>query len=398
MLWIYYLLLSLVHMVIDLAPGSLLIIMTYLKSSMSLNFTQTTLIFLTAELTSSFFQPFFGVLIDKKRVHWLLPAAVFLTIGAISLVGYITNYYLLLFVIFIAGIGLAAYHPEASKDTYLLSKGKMPASAMSIFSIGGTAGMGLAPVLVTYFITKAGQKGTMFFLIPGLLTTLLLAFTLPRIKAFTDPNGETNEVRKNIGYQSTQSTRKSLAILLVFVILRSWIHAGILNFIPLYYMDYLGESASYGSKLLMVFLISGGVGMLVAGPLADRFGLKRVLFFSMLFSIPFTYLLFNIGSYWGMVFSILTGMAVAGTFGVTVVYAQRILFNRIGLASALMLGVGSGIGAFGATILGGIADLWGITYSIWVISVLPVIGLALVLFLPEVSRITADSHQEGAKG
>ena len=248
MLWIYYLLLSLGHMVIDLAPGSLLIIMTYLKSSMSLNFTQTTLIFLTAELTSSFFQPFFGVLIDKKRVHWLLPAAVFLTIGAISLVGFITNYYLLLFVIFIAGIGLAAYHPEASKDTYLLSKGKMPASAMSIFSIGGTAGMGLAPVLVTYFITKAGQKGTMFFLIPGLLTTLLLAFTLPRIKAFTDPNGETNEVRKNIGYQSTQSTRKSLAILLVFVILRSWIHAGILNFIPLYYMDYLGKALVMGAN------------------------------------------------------------------------------------------------------------------------------------------------------
>jgi len=397
MSWVYYMILSFGHLVIDLTPGALLIIMTYMKRIMSLNFTQTTLIFLTVELTSSFFQPIFGMMIDKKKIHWLLPVAVSLTICSISLVGFIINYYLLLFVIFIAGIGLAAFHPQASKDTYLLSKGKRQASAMSIFSIGGTAGMGIAPVLVAWFFSIAGEKGTLFFLIPGILIVLVLAFSISKIKAMTDESEETNKVRENISCPNTQNTKKSLLFLLAFVILRSWIHVGILNFIPLYYIDYLGESASYGSNLLTLFLVSGGMGMLVAGPLADRFGLKKVLLLSMLLCIPFTYLVFNTSGYWGFVFSILDGMAVVSTFGITVVYAQRILFNRIGLASALMLGVGSGLGAFGATILGGIADLWNIFYSIRMISILPVIGLALVLFLPEVSNVGIDPELK-AKG
>lgn len=387
MSWVYYLLLSIGHLVIDLAPGALLIIMTYMKRLMSLNFTQTTLIFLTVELTSSFFQPFFGMLIDKKKLHWLLPAAVSLTICSISLVGLITNYYLLLFVIFIAGIGLAAYHPQASKDTYLLSKGKMQASAMSIFSIGGTVGMAIAPMLVTWFISTAGENGTLFFLIPGIITVFVLTFSISKIKTITAAKEDINKVREDMSCQSRQNTKKSILFLLVFVVLRSWIHVGILNFIPLYYIDYLGESANYGSNLLTLFLISGGIGMLAAGPLADRFGLKKVLILSMLLCIPFTYLLFNTSGYWGFVFSVLDGIAVVSTFGITVVYAQRILFNRIGLASALMLGVGSGLGAFGATILGGVADLWNIFYSIRMITILPVIGLALVLFLPEVGSI-----------
>ena len=117
----------------------------------------------------------------------------------------------------------------------------------------------------------------------------------------------------------------------------------------------------------------------------------------MVLSIPFTYLLLNTSGAWGLVFSVLDGMAIVSTFGITVVYAQRILFNRIGLASALMMGVGTGIGAFGATILGGIADLWNISYSIRVISILPVIGLALVLFLPEVSDVAIDRYKGCAK-
>ena len=277
MSWIYYCILSLSHLVIDLAPGSLLIIMTYMKKTMSLNFTQTTLIFLTIELTSSFFQPLFGLIIDKKKISWLLPVAVSLTICTISLVGFITNYYLLLFALFIAGFGLAAFHPQASKGTYLLSKGKMPASAMSIFSIGGTAGMGIAPMLVTWFFSMAGEKGTLFFLIPGILIILVLAGTISRINGMTDVSEETNKARENTGYQNVEMAKKTILFLLAFVILRSWIHVGILNFIPLYYIDYLGESASYGSKLLTLFLVSGTVGMLIAGPLADRFGLKKVL-------------------------------------------------------------------------------------------------------------------------
>ncbi|NLY91966.1 MAG: MFS transporter [Firmicutes bacterium] len=392
---LFFIILSLGHLVIDLAPGALLIIMTYMKRIMSLNFTQTTLIFFTVEMTSSFLQPFFGMLIDKKRIPWLLPVAISLTIGTISFVSFITNYYLLLFLLFIAGIGLAIYHPQASKDTYLLSKGNWQASAMSLFSIGGIAGMGIAPVLVTWFFSLAEEKGTLFFLIPGALMLIILAFKVPGINRLAMANEEIHSAKVNRGSQRLdKASYKLILILLAFTILRSWIHAGIMNFIPLYFIDYLGESADYGSTLLTLFLISGSVGLLIAGPVADRFGLRKILLFSMLLCIPFTYLLFNTGGRWGLVFSILNGMAIVSTFGITVVYAQRILSTRIGLASALMLGVSSGLGAFGTVILGGIADRWNIFYSLRVISILPIIGLMLVLSLPEVEAQGESRSQE----
>ena len=386
MSWIYFIILSLGHMVTDFVPGSILVIMTHMKNIMNLNYTQTTIIYLIIELTSSFAQPIFGAIIDKKnKIPWLMPVGILLAICAISLVGFISNYHLLLFMIFIAGIGVAAFHPQASKATYLLSEKSQQVSAMSIFSIGGAAGMGIAPILVAWFISIANLKGTLLFLIPGILMILLLSPILAKFKQITDPKEETNSNQEADHIQEKgRIKKKTIVFLLIFVILRSWIQAGILNFIPLYYIDYLGESTIYGSKLLTCFLIAGAIGMLIAGPLADRHGLKKVLVYSMLPSIPFTYLLFNIGGHWGVIFSILDGAVLLCTVGVTVVFGQRILSNNIGLASSLMIGVGSGIGAFGATILGYIADVWGIFSSLKILTILPIIALCLVLFLPEV--------------
>ena len=73
------------------------------------------------------------------------------------------------------------------------------------------------------------------------------------------------------------------------------------------------------------------------------------------------------------------------TVGVTIVFGQRVLSNNIGLASSLMQGVGSGLGALGATMLGYVADLSSIVVALRILSILPILALALVFFLPEAS-------------
>ncbi len=392
--WIHYIILSMGHMVTDFAPGSILIIMTHMKEIMELNYTQTTIIFLIIELTSSFMQPIFGMLVDKKKMMWLIPVAISLSIGAISLVGLIKNYYLLLFIIFLSGIGVAAFHPQASKTTYLISRGSMQASAMSIFSIGGTAGMGIGPILVAWFITMFALKGTLLFLIPGALMIIILIPLLNRIKGIIDEKEDNSDDFAVEEEYSEELRVRSLFFLIAFVILRSWIHAGIINFIPLYYIDHLGRSDIYGSRLLTFFLIAGAVGTLIAGPMADRFGFKKMLLYSMIFTLPLTYLLFNTSGYWGLIFAALDGAVLICTFGITVVFGQKLLSNNIGLASGLMIGLGGGVGAIGATILGFIADTWNIYYSLKVIFVLPVVGLVLILLLPNISGESVELNNK----
>jgi len=83
----------------------------------------------------------------------------------------------------------------------------------------------------------------------------------------------------------------------------------------------------------------------------------------------------------------LAGFAVVSTFAITIVFGQELLPGNVGLASGLMLGFAIGMGGVGATLLGYIADLWGLPAALNVILLFPVLSLVLALFLPGQSEI-----------
>ena len=66
---------------------------------------------------------------------------------------------------------------------------------------------------------------------------------------------------------------------------RSLAWFGLITFVPLWEVS-LGHSKSYGNHVLAVMLLVGGVGTLVAGPIADRFGLRPVLMASIVAIAP----------------------------------------------------------------------------------------------------------------
>ena len=85
------------------------------------------------------------------------------TIG-MALTGIAPHYYLVLAVIFISGLGVAAYHPEGSKMAHFAA-GSKKSSGMSIFSFGGNLGNGLGPVLGAVFFGTWGLTGSLAFLV-----------------------------------------------------------------------------------------------------------------------------------------------------------------------------------------------------------------------------------------
>ena len=77
----------------------------------------------------------------------------------------------------------------------------------------------------------------------------------------------------------------------------------------------------------------------------------------------------------------LSGMILISSFGVTVVMAQAMLPQRLGMSSGLMVGFAIGTGGIGVTLLGTIADRWGVPMALKTILVLPLIGFVLSLFI-----------------
>ena len=65
-----------------------------------------------------------------------------------------------------------------------------------------------------------------------------------------------------------------------------------------------------------------------------------------------------------------------------VVYAQDLMPRHTGMVAGLMFGVAFGIAAFGAALLGVLADHWGIEAVYRLCAFLPLLGLA-AFWLPD---------------
>ena len=82
------------------------------------------------------------------------------------------------------------------------------------------------------------------------------------------------------------------------------------------------------------------------------------------------------------------GVTLFGTYSPAIVMGQNYLPNHVGLSSGITLGVAVSIGGGAAPIIGRIADLYGIWFSLAAIAFLPIIFLVITLSLPH-SQSTA---------
>jgi FSR family fosmidomycin resistance protein-like MFS transporter len=373
---------SLGHLITDTAQGAIPLFLPYLKDIFSLSYFQVGLIMLFSSITSSIIQPLFGFLSDKHQSLWLLPVGSLLAMVGIGLIGIVPNYYFVLIVVAISGLGVASYHPEASKAIFYLS-GTRKATAMSLFSVGGNLGFAIGPIIATFLIGLYGFKGSLGFMVLGIFIGGLLLYFLPTVKRKIQTVKEATEIQVD----NKTKTRKfvitfPIILLMLIVTIRSWIHLGLSMTIPLYYIDYLGMNPVYGSSLLSTFLLCGAVGTLLGGPIADRIGLKPILYFSFFSALPLMYLLFHSHGFYTYIFTALVGISIIITFSITTVYAQKLMPENIGLASGLVLGFAIGTGGIGTTLLGLIADNLGLTTAINFLIVLPIAAILLVRILP----------------
>jgi FSR family fosmidomycin resistance protein-like MFS transporter len=80
------------------------------------------------------------------------------------------------------------------------------------------------------------------------------------------------------------------------------------------------------------------------------------------------------------------GFALISTFSVTVVLAQAYLPYRLGMAAGLIVGFAIGAGGIGVTLLGLVADHWGLPVALGLITLMPWAAFVLATRLPEPRR------------
>ncbi len=371
------LLLSLGHLTTDIYQGALPSILPFLKDELSLSYTMTGFIMIMSNLTSSVLQPVFGYFSDRKEKPILLPLGVFGAGVGLSLLSLPSNYTAVLVLVTISGLGVASYHPEGYKTARFFAGDRLATTGMSFFAVGGNLGFAIGPVLAMFTVKYLGFSGLPVIMIPSLAVAgaiLLLKNTLalPELP---------HHFKKDTAYRTPKGSYRSLSLIIGVVIMRSWTQMGLMAYIPFYYINYLKGDAIYAAKLVSVFLLGGAVGTLAGAPIADRWGHRRFLRVSMFIAaLVFPLVLITTDSMLFVSLFVL-GMILVSTFSVTVVMAQNLLPKNLGIASGLMVGFAIGTGGIGVTVLGVIADAFGVPFALRSITVLPVLGFLLSMVL-----------------
>jgi MFS transporter, FSR family, fosmidomycin resistance protein len=355
---------SLAHLTNDWYMNYLQTILPFLVAS-GLSISKSAFLISAFTITSSILQPVFGYLVDKKNQRWMVYVGTIWMGLLLSLVGVIHNYFLLLIVVSLSGLGTAAFHPQASSMVTAVS-GNKKGFFQSVFATAGNIGWALSPLIMVPFFSKFGLKSSPIFIIPAISIGLMLFLTSPRMHKKIDKNEEStlNELKENW---------KRLAKIVFVVALRALAYFGLIAFLPLY-LKQRNVSLLVSSHLLFIMLFSGAIGGLIGGYLSDRIGRKPVISWSLILTTIIFFLFLITSGFISYMFLAFAGVFLLSSFSVTVVSAQEILHKNQAMASGLMLGFGIGIGGLGVGLVGILAEKINLNYAIYLLTILPLIA------------------------
>jgi MFS transporter, FSR family, fosmidomycin resistance protein len=368
------------HLAVDFASGAVPALLPFFVLEFDLSYTATAVLMLAVLVSSSLVQPLFGLLSDRRGAMWLLPAGIALGGLGTGLASVAPRYELVLLLVFLGGIGIAAYHPEGAKFAAYAS-GRRRASGMSYFNIGGNTGYALGPIVVTPLVLWLGLRGGLVAMLPVLVAAVVLLRALPSLSALVPE-------RTAERHGSGPDDRRAMTLLGVIIGLRSVAWFGLLTFVPLWVVAN-GGSEGEGNRTLSLMLVSGAAGTLLLGPVADRIGLRRTLLVTQS-ALPFLVVAFvALGGVLGTLALMLVGLCVVGTFGVTMVLSQLYLPQHVGMASGLSVGLAMGLGGIAAVALGAVADAIDLETALYVAAAAPAFGAVLCLALPRPRSVVA---------
>jgi FSR family fosmidomycin resistance protein-like MFS transporter len=153
------------HMLTDIAQGAIPALLPFLIVERGLSYAAASALILAATISSSVIQPLFGHISDRRSLPWLMPLGPALGGIGVALIGIAPSYPWTFAAVLVSGIGVASFHPEASRFANYVS-GARRASGMSLFSVGGNVGFALGPVVVTPLVLIFGLSGTLFLILP----------------------------------------------------------------------------------------------------------------------------------------------------------------------------------------------------------------------------------------
>lgn len=365
-------LLALGHFTVDFFAGFVAPVVPILRQDMGLSLTEAAFLISSFTLSSTLAQTAFGFLSDRLTNARLTTLAPLLAGVTVSCIGLMPSYPALVAGLIVAGLSVAAFHPEGAALAGLKS-GRRHSVGMSIFVTGGILGIGVGALAASLIVETGGLKALPYAMFLAIPTTLLIWRKMDyRPSAPAQRSHRDIKVRPRYGLLVGLAAMATTRALIIF---------GYYAFVPLY-LTQRGTSVSTVGWTLFIFAVGGGLGGLTGGYWAERIGERKLLYVSFLLPIPLLcgYLLLGT-SVTGLLCLGLAGYSISTGVPLVLSITQRSFPARVGTMSSVVMGLSWGTAGLGITPAGAIAETVGIYPILWGFSLIGLFGFSVAVLL-----------------
>ena len=373
--------LCLAHLFADVYSGFLNPIMPFIAAKLGFSMAVATIIISISHICSSMLQPIFGFFADNilKRffIFWgLILASLFIPLTPAA-----PNVFRLLIFMILGSLGGSFFHPQAMGFINYFS-GKDCSNTMGIFMSMGSLGFAFGPLMATWITQFLGLDVVSYTSLFGLALAFMMFIFVPKLSRIEKQPEHKDFI---ISFKEILGCRQMNYLMLV-AMMKSLITSSSCILLPFLWKS-MGYSPIYIGFALFLFVFAGALGSFLS-PKAERiFGSKPVVYFSMWATFPMM-LIFGLIYKTQPVLSILVFFIIGFTTmlaqPVTMVWAQRTLPKYKSIVAGFINGFCVGTVALCMSVLGAVAQKFGIMNVLIILSTVPAMASYFVKFLKEV--------------
>lgn len=374
--------LCLAHLIVDVYSGFLNPIMPFIATKLGFTMATATVIISISHICSSMLQPIFGFFADNilKRffIFWgLILASVFIPLTPTA-----TTIPLLLLFMILGSLGNSFFHPQSMGFINYFSDKDCSGNMGNFISIG-SLGFACGPLLAAYITQVLGLDKIAFTSIFGVLLALLMFLYVPKLSKI-----EKKPAHKKF-FESFKEIIESRQInyLMLISMMKSLVTNSSCILLPFLWKS-MGYSAFYIGFALFLFVLFGSLASFLSPKAEKVFGSKPLIYFSMCATFPqiitFACLYKNHPTLSLVVFALI-GFTTMLAQPVTLVLAQKTLPQYKSIIAGFINGFCWGTIALCMSVLGAIAQKFGIINVLIILSIIPIINSRFVRRLKDVS-------------